>query len=887
MSAARLLALWATHPRSGILAAVGALPSASAASACTNALRAARPRQDGPFYALDSSPPVSSSSAARAVVFAAATLADGGAGSSTPFGGAWRSEQASSLRSAPLASRFAYHGSVEVGASAGRARLVEASSPASEPIHGTSALSYGAVLLQRRSPDTRGLLAAPLSGLRRFYSTATLAMPPKSAVAAAAVEGRFADGPPSSRSAWRSEHVSAPHSAQPAPHFTHSVGKHFGASVARAREAEATSPTLISTRLLSLGHPRPSTVTAPLLTCAPMARAPGHLRHFSTSSDAAGSGSSGASGAEHSPDMSAPSATTTSAAAAGPAAAPAAHSGVGVLPDDAEIKTRKAFAELVALEAAAKRAVAEAEAAAKRAVAEAEAAVAEAAARKQRAIAEGAAAAKKATAEGDAAAKKATAEGDAAAKKATAEGDAAEAAAKKATAEGDAAAKKATAEGDAAEMKAVTERSAAWYEWLRRHFLAAMALLLAIDYVFHKVRPVIRWRMKHTILTGDGLTGITPREPSFVFKLYSPSLVDGLASLLLGHSGTGKTFSLWQLVQQLRKRGVPTVFVSLRGLHESDKSNGATSPSGGAPAAAQDPLEKLTAAAELFYGQIGYPSRPPILEYLLERFAVSLQRNGVKFIISPAARTTDRFKQAVSDLFAVCAEIRAERMRDPTIPAADQEPVICFDELHDLEYDHRLRDIGGHEVFSTICDNIVRANVDNTLTRCIAAASSFWILDSLAGQVASSNRWFFQSTIEPEEKAVRARLAELQFTDDQVNAILEVCGLRLRLLRPFLAVEKASDVDVRRILDLTVGTAEDFIRQLFALDPNLAPGDRKQLVRVLDKLHAEQPAKVDDLPQALRVPRTSHVIFRGYGGRLSFQSACFHKAWMRVRHEFV
>jgi hypothetical protein len=173
------------------------------------------------------------------------------------------------------------------------------------------------------------------------------------------------------------------------------------------------------------------------------------------------------------------------------------------------------------------------------------------------------------------------------------------------------------------------------------------------------------------------------------------------------------------------------------------------------------------------------------------------------------------------------------------------------------------------------------------LTRCIAAATSYWILDSFAGQVASSDRWLVQQTIEPAEADVRARLAELKFSDDQVNAILEVCGLRLRLLRPFLTAKDASAVDVKRILDSTVGTAEELIGQLFTLDPNLTLADRKQLVRVLDTLDAKRPADLHDLPKTLRVPRMSHVIFRGHGGRLCFQSARFHKAWKQVRHKYA
>jgi hypothetical protein len=266
---------------------------------------------------------------------------------------------------------------------------------------------------------------------------------------------------------------------------------------------------------------------------------------------------------------------------------------------------------------------------------------------------------------------------------------------------------------------------------------------------------------------------------------------------------------------------------------------------------------------------------------------VSVELAGFKFVINPAKRTTDRFKQAVIDLFAVCAEIRAERMRDPTIAAEDQEPFVCFDELHDLEYDHRLRDIGGHDVFQTICDNIVRANVDNSLTRCYAAASSYWIMDSFAGQVASSDKWFIQRTTEPTEADVRARLTDLKFSAAQVDSILEVCGTRLRLLRPFLTVKDATTVDVQRILDESVGAAEELIGQLFVLDAKMTAEDRKQLVRVLDALAAKRPAGLADLPKALRVPRTSHVMFRDHGGRLYFQSARFHKAWKQVRSKYV
>ncbi len=99
-------------------------------------------------------------------------------------------------------------------------------------------------------------------------------------------------------------------------------------------------------------------------------------------------------------------------------------------------------------------------------------------------------------------------------------------------------------------------------------------------------------------------------------------------------------------------------------------------------------------------------------------------------------------------------------------------------------------------------------------------------------------------------------------------------------------MEDASNVDTKRVLDEYMNSAVGLIGQLFALDPKLSRDDRAELVAVLDRLAAGRSVHLRELPESLRVARTSRVIFRGPGNYIYFQSARFHTAWKRVRSQY-
>jgi hypothetical protein len=153
--------------------AAAALSAASTAG--YSALDAARQRRG---WFIDESVFALSSHAARApesavAAAAPATAAGAIADALVPSRSAWRGVQASAQRAAPSAPSFARHDSTHFGAGAARARAAEAAAPASGPTHFTSAERGATDALLRRSPDVRGLLVAPLPGLRRQFSTAS------------------------------------------------------------------------------------------------------------------------------------------------------------------------------------------------------------------------------------------------------------------------------------------------------------------------------------------------------------------------------------------------------------------------------------------------------------------------------------------------------------------------------------------------------------------------------------------------------------------------------------------------------------------------------------------------------------------------------------------
>jgi energy-coupling factor transporter ATP-binding protein EcfA2 len=546
---------------------------------------------------------------------------------------------------------------------------------------------------------------------------------------------------------------------------------------------------------------------------------------------------------------------------------------------EANLKAESAaHADNLKAEAAAREANLKAEAAAREANLKAESAAhadnlkAEAAAREANLKAEAAAREANLKAEAAAHADKVKSEAD----KAKAEADSARAGADSARAGADSA----RAGADSARAGADSARAgagSAWAEagsardrlWAQRTALllstgalVLCAAYLAYDEVTHS-RAFVRWYMKRVISAGPAdslLPEVVPEDRLFV--LQDPEVDHGTPLLILGPSGSGKSSLMAKMVRDLKAKKVPVAYFSTRSAYEEKDGE----PLSGAPA--------LELASRKFCVAVGYPERPSLLSQWKAKDASLGMPSGLKAsVIHETGPTVKHFRNAIDELFEACSELRDE---------TGKVPYIIVDEFHDF-MSERLRWAGGEALFVIFANHMLKFCLDRARVEVVAGASGSALLSDLERMTkAKDDRVDTFYTEDPTEAAVRTRLLKLTYSDAVATRIIDSCGTRLRILKPFLIRGKAMpEADVERKLNKAGKRAEQSIKSLLRRAEEA--GVKKELVAIFRKLDKGEKVDDGDVPRALRSPFPNNILYWAEGGVVTFQSVPVKTAWKELR----
>jgi hypothetical protein len=439
--------------------------------------------------------------------------------------------------------------------------------------------------------------------------------------------------------------------------------------------------------------------------------------------------------------------------------------------------------------------------------------------------------------------------------------------------------------------KDTSEKAANDLLWARRALVGTVVLsglfgglFLAYDHYTHHNRAHLRRRIRQTLIAGPTKNLLPSAPPTAALPLAPVRMVGNRPTLLLGASGSGKSTQLGELARDFQMKGVPVVYFRFRSSREVATrqlaARGQDTPQSPQEGASEAPT--LTVAAQRFYQAVGYPERQSYWNrWRMNGFKLS--REGPELSVSPVV-VKARFKNAITDLFAVCGELYHERNADTSIPVANHKPVVLSDELHDLLHD-RYDSEGGKEVLAHFGDEMTHSGADERVSRVVLAASGADLLMHLQKySTAKGNRVRAYMQPDPPESVVRERLVASGYDGASVDAIVAVCGTRVRLLYPFL---ESRVEDIAAELEDLLLQAEEYLKAVMARFDGKE--GRKQLAQVLDRL-AESPTSSEEVsafPNVAVEPFPNQVLLRHVGGRASFQTEAVRQAWKRVRGKFV
>lgn len=299
-----------------------------------------------------------------------------------------------------------------------------------------------------------------------------------------------------------------------------------------------------------------------------------------------------------------------------------------------------------------------------------------------------------------------------------------------------------------------------------------LAGTLACDWVTHENEDFVKWRVARE------LRKCRPPEnaqrlplPKSRLPVLQPPLVLGfLPTQLAGPSGCGKSTLLTELSQQAVLAQCPVVLLRIRGSPDLRQAMSASD---------AEACARLETTASQLYNQIGYPSRRSLLHLLVNR--ASFRSSGVEVHLAAAEDTRDRLASALRLLFAVAQRLFHERLAEGVPPEA-AAPVLLFDEVQDLIRDERLAEVGGRLLFHELAVLLVAYCVDRRVVRAAVAGSSALLSVEFDKTVARGARWSHYELHDPPEEAVRKALLARGYAEEDAQAMLHLCGTRLRLL---------------------------------------------------------------------------------------------------------
>lgn len=495
----------------------------------------------------------------------------------------------------------------------------------------------------------------------------------------------------------------------------------------------------------------------------------------------------------------------------------------------------------------------------------------------------------------EAAAKQSEAEAAATRERASAEAKRADAEAKRADAEAAAAQARASAEAKLADADAAAARARSLLLQLRFLVVPALAVALAADWFTHESPEYIKQRMMAQLRTCQVPTTAQLRSTTKGALLpvkQDPFVLGSLPVMLLAPTGAGKSTLLASTARGVAappggtRVPAPTVLVHLRHSPSVDVEPLDAAPNAQPRTAAEEAYAHLDATATQIYAQIGFPLRRAVLRQVLDSAVIVFETPVVKTEFK-AKVVRDRTVTALRTLFEACEALCHERVA-AGMSLEEAASVLVFDEVQDLMRDDRMARAGGRFVFRTLATLLVTYCVDRGAVRAAVAGSSALLSDAFDATVAAGFRWSYYELRDPERGVVQDALRARGYTAAEADAMVALCGTRLRLLQEPLAVG-AEALGAEAFCAAARATAHAQYVKLLA---SASEAERRVLVGVLDAALRfwDGVATRDELPPTLGgalTPKLAEaagkVLYVRRDRSATFQSTLHAHTWRQER----
>ena len=437
---------------------------------------------------------------------------------------------------------------------------------------------------------------------------------------------------------------------------------------------------------------------------------------------------------------------------------------------------------------------------------------------------------------------------------------------------------------------------------------SSVALALIADHVWNGTKAVLSWRLRRRIRSNAGnlkLSSFAAPLPLHLFPKVKIDLGHELPVLLLGPTGCGKSTLLSHIIQQRPQSVTPLIRFRLATTAGAVTADPVAS---GRAIQESNSGGDLLPIAEQLYMQIGFPTRPPLCQWMFPLVS-KISAGGVQLKMRDHLVQT-RMAYALTLYFQACESVCDERNGDPV--------VLLLDEVQDLVRTDRLVAAGGQYVFDTLCTLIIISAIERKKMRVILCGSSAFLWHWVSRN-ALGVRSMLCFVPDPVEDDVRIQLQRCGYSADESNHIIAVVGCRLRLLQVFLSAPTPLPADRRPVaaaLDVlvsrSVGSIERCLMRAWAVDstgntctavikaldklvfPGASRKGKSELAsedspRVLPVEDASAPiVRLSDFPVAGQVPEVlAQVFYLHVHGTMTIQNRSVHVAWETKRQEIL
>ena len=452
-------------------------------------------------------------------------------------------------------------------------------------------------------------------------------------------------------------------------------------------------------------------------------------------------------------------------------------------------------------------------------------------------------------------------------------------------ADADAAATRMRAEADAEATRTRIDAEVAlhsrrfWSKVALGGVLSGLGGALALDWYLHESRSYLKKRMAAQLrsCTLPDIARLAP-DMQLLPTTQRPFLLGFLPTMVVGPTGCGKSTLLAVTAREASSKQKIAVFVRIRQPSSQATPN--------ALPGVEEACAQLDATAAQLFAQIGFPTRRAVLRNLLDRVeSVKLGESSVEF---KAQCVRDRLLTALRTLFAASAELCVERV-EAGMPRDVAAPVLLFDEVHDLIRDDRLARAGGRFLFDELAALLVAYGVDRRAVRAAVAGSSALLSVEFDKAVAAGARWAYYELQDPDAGTVRDALCAQGYSRADAEAMIQLCGTRMRLLEGPLTLG-AKALGAEEFMQSSRAMAHrqfaDLLRASAAPDARLfADTLNAVLASELDKRRA--PPTLSRNFTERHAEKASKVMFMRLDGSLVFQSRLHAGIWKHSHKEFA